>query len=111
MMPMHFGLRHFSKGISVLSQWTGTEAKEIQQVFLGVLADSVDDQIFQATRTLLDFIYYANFSTHSTKTLKYMEAALMEFDKYKDQFIRLGQPLHFNIPKFHSIRHYVESIQ
>ncbi|KAJ7932265.1 hypothetical protein B0H13DRAFT_1533498, partial [Mycena leptocephala] len=35
------GLRHFKKGISTVSQWTGTEHKEMQRVFLGVLAGAV----------------------------------------------------------------------
>lgn len=109
-LPTHAGLRHFNKGISVLSQWTGTEAKEVEKVFLGVLANSVDDKCFHAARGLFDFIYYANFSTHSTETLKYMQAALNEFDKYKEVFIISNQRSDFNIPKLHSIRHYCQSI-
>ncbi|KAJ7802655.1 hypothetical protein B0H14DRAFT_2385363, partial [Mycena olivaceomarginata] len=38
-MNGHPGLRHFKKGISSVSQWTGTEHKEMQRVFIAVMAD------------------------------------------------------------------------
>lgn len=37
-MSNYPGLRHFSQGISLVSQWTGTEHREMQRVFMGVLA-------------------------------------------------------------------------
>ncbi|KAJ7828595.1 Zn-finger domain-containing protein [Mycena olivaceomarginata] len=37
-MNPHPGLRQFKKGISTVSQWTGTEHKGMQRVFLSVLA-------------------------------------------------------------------------
>jgi hypothetical protein len=75
-MTSHAGLRHFKNGISVLTQWMGTEAKHLEKVFLGVLAGSVDKHAFRAARAVVDFIYYAHFATHSTTTLGYMEAVL-----------------------------------
>ncbi|KAJ7784984.1 hypothetical protein DFH07DRAFT_948065 [Mycena maculata] len=41
-MNGHSGLRHFKKGISTVSQWTGTEHKEMQHVFLSILAGAVN---------------------------------------------------------------------
>jgi len=32
------GLRHFKKGISAVSQWTGREHKEMERVFVGLLS-------------------------------------------------------------------------
>jgi hypothetical protein len=40
-MPHYSGLQHFKKGISTVKQWTGTEHKEMQHVFLGILASVV----------------------------------------------------------------------
>lgn len=40
-MPDYPGLRHFKKGISTVRQWTGTEHKEMQRVFIGLLAGAV----------------------------------------------------------------------
>ncbi|KAG2054902.1 hypothetical protein BDR06DRAFT_982187 [Suillus hirtellus] len=40
-MPDYAGLRHFKKGISMVKQWTGTEHKEMQCVFVGLLAGAV----------------------------------------------------------------------
>jgi hypothetical protein len=109
-MTSHASLRHFKKGISVLSQWTGTEAKHLEKVFLGVLAGSVVADVVKAARAILDFIYYAHFSSHSTTTLDYMQAALDEFHKYKQVFVNLGERTHFNIPKVHAMQHYVSAI-
>ncbi|KIJ29909.1 hypothetical protein M422DRAFT_268575 [Sphaerobolus stellatus SS14] len=109
-MTTHAGLRQFKKGISVLKQWTGAEAKHLKKVFLGVLAGVVDAKAFRATRAIIDFIYYSQFSSHTTKTLQYMEDALIEFHHYKEVFIHYGVREDFNFPKLHSMNHYIPSI-
>lgn len=38
------GLWHFKDGITTVSQWTGKELKEMQRVFLGVIAGLVNDR-------------------------------------------------------------------
>jgi hypothetical protein len=40
-MPDYAGLQHFKKGISMVKQWMGTEHKEMQHVFVGLLAGAV----------------------------------------------------------------------
>jgi hypothetical protein len=40
-MPDYPSLRHFKKGISMVKQWTGTEHKDMQRVFVGLLAGAV----------------------------------------------------------------------
>ncbi|KIJ43886.1 hypothetical protein M422DRAFT_252812 [Sphaerobolus stellatus SS14] len=109
-MTTHAGLHQFKKGISVLKQWTGAEAKHLEKVFLGVLAGAVDAEAFRATRAIIDFIYYLQFSSHTTKTLQYMEDALIEFHHYKEVFIHYGVREDFNFPKLHSMNHYIPSI-
>ncbi|KAI0674506.1 hypothetical protein C8Q78DRAFT_1067505 [Trametes maxima] len=73
------GLRHFRHGISKISQWTGSEAKEVEKVLLGLLVGRVSSQALKAIRGLLDFVYYAQ--------------------------------QHFDIPKLHSLVHYIEAIR
>lgn len=40
-MPDYPSLQHFKKGISMVKQWMGTEHKEMQCMFLGLLAGAV----------------------------------------------------------------------
>ncbi|KAG1866944.1 hypothetical protein C8R48DRAFT_599934 [Suillus tomentosus] len=105
------GLRHFKRGISTVSQWTCTEHKEMQRVVLGVIAGAVEPRVFRAARAVLDFIYYAQYQAHTDTTLARMQEALDVFHVNKDVFVELGLRQHFNIPKVHSMRHYVQSIR
>jgi hypothetical protein len=109
-MSTHPHLRHFKKGISSISQWTGKEHKEMQKVFLGVLAGIAPSRVIAAARGLLDFIYYAQYQSHTTDTLRRMQEALDLFHANKDVFIDEGIRDHFNISKLHSLLHYIDSI-
>ena len=109
-MSTHPHLRHFKKGISSISQWTGKEHKEMQKVFIGVLAGIAPPRVVVAARGLLDFIYYAQYQSHTTDTLRRMQEALDLFHANKDVFVEEGIRNHFNIPKIHSLLHYVDSI-
>ncbi|KAI0074317.1 hypothetical protein K474DRAFT_1716562 [Panus rudis PR-1116 ss-1] len=109
-MPDLVGLRHFKKGISGVSQWTGAEHKEMQKVFVALLAGAVEDEVLVVAKALIDFIYYAQFQVHTSDTLRGLESALLTFHAHKSVFIRLGIHKHFNIPKLHSLLHYLESI-
>ncbi|KAG2367231.1 hypothetical protein BDR07DRAFT_1448984 [Suillus spraguei] len=75
---------YFFKGISLMSQWTGTEHHEMQHVFLGVLAGAVQPTVFRAAHA---------------------------FHAHKHMFKDLGMCDNFNIPKLHSMTHYIESIK
>jgi Plavaka transposase len=114
-MPSHPGLRHFQNGISHVSQWTGTEHKEMERVFLGILVASRcgDEQMITAVRALIDFAHYASLQSHTTQTLAGLRKALDDFHASKDIFIKLGgrEQDHFNIPKVHSLDHYEELIR
>ena len=110
-MSWHPDLQHFSKGLSSVSQWTRKEHKEMQKIYLGVLAGVIPVKVLATAQGLLDFIYYAQYQSHMAKTLNKMQFALDEFHTNKDAFIDLGIHEHFNIPKLHSMIHYVSSIQ
>ncbi|VDB95564.1 unnamed protein product [Peniophora sp. CBMAI 1063] len=111
-IPPYPGLRIFARGISTISQWTGNEYRQMEKVFLalrsGLNAD--DPRFIIAARAVLDFVYLAHFPVHSTSTLAMMQEALQRFHSNKQVFIDLGARTHFNIPKIHSMLHYVPFI-
>ena len=110
-MTGHPSLRHFKKGISLVSQWTGTEHKNMEKVFLGVIANAADPKVVQATCAILDFIHYAHFETHTDHSLQRLEDAWNRFHATKDEFIKQEVRTHFNIPKVHAMQHYVHMIR
>ncbi len=64
----YHGLRHFNKGISSVSQWTGKEHKEMERVIVSVLSGLVDSRVLKAVRATIDFIYYAQYQSHTDIT-------------------------------------------
>ncbi|KAJ7817000.1 hypothetical protein B0H13DRAFT_2242347 [Mycena leptocephala] len=111
-MPDHPGLRHFKNGILSVSQWTGTEHKEMEKVFLGLVAAGAQPELIQAVRTLMDFDCLASLQSHTSMTLLALRTALDDFHAHKAIFIELGgRKEHFNIPKIHSLDHYEPSIR
>ena len=110
-MTGHPSLRHFSKGITLVSQWTGQEYKELEKVFLGVIAGAVEGPVVSAVRAALDFIYYAHFECHTDSSLQKLTNAWNDFHKRKTIFIDCGVREHFNIPKVHSMQHYFHMIK
>lgn len=109
-VPDLAGLRHFKKGISTISQWTGREHKEMQKLLVALLVGAVDDQVLRVAQALVDFIYYAQFQVHTTETLNMLRTALDTFHANKEIFVTLEIREHFNIPKVHSMLHYYEAI-
>ena len=67
-------------------------------------------QIITAVRTLLDFLYLAQLTSHSSSTLAHMEESLSRFHDNKDIFVELGIRNHFKYPKLHLLLHYVPLI-
>jgi hypothetical protein len=109
-MSSYAGLRHFKKGISKRKQWTGADYRELEHVFLYVIAGAVDNRVLAAVRGVLDFIYYAQYKSHTEESLSHMQAALELSHTNKDVFVEHGVQEHFNIPKIHSMVHYIDSI-
>ncbi|KAG0700885.1 hypothetical protein DFH29DRAFT_982904 [Suillus ampliporus] len=96
-MPDYPGLWHFKKGISTVKQWMGTEHKEMQHVFLGLLAGAVPSRVLV-------------LRIHTAESLNGLESALAVFHTNKDILEELEVRKHFNIPKLHQLSHYVQSI-
>ncbi|KDQ60094.1 hypothetical protein JAAARDRAFT_92799, partial [Jaapia argillacea MUCL 33604] len=105
------GLRNFDHGISSVSQWTGSEFKEMEKVFMGVLGSGAQEAVVKTAKAILDFIYFASFETHTSDSLAALDSALQEFHTHKDIFIKLGIRQHFNFPKLHAMQHYIDAIK
>ncbi|KAI0821807.1 hypothetical protein BC628DRAFT_1278229, partial [Trametes gibbosa] len=110
-MLKHSGLRYFKSGISLVSQWTGTEFKNMEKSFLGVVAGAADERVTRAVHAVLDFIYLAHFETHTDSSLEALHQSWLDYHKYKAVFVELDICEHFNFPKGHSMEHYEPSIR
>ncbi|KAG2362678.1 hypothetical protein BDR07DRAFT_1451034 [Suillus spraguei] len=97
-MPDYPGLCHFKKGILAVKQWMGSEHKEMQRVFIGLLTGAVPSRVLVVLRI------------HTMDTLEALQTALAVFHTNKDVLKELAIQEHFNIPKLHQLTHYVDSI-
>ncbi|KAG8731673.1 hypothetical protein FRC10_001585, partial [Ceratobasidium sp. 414] len=112
-MPRFQRLRHFAQGITVISQWTGKEAKALASTLLPIMAGHEDPRVVRAVRSVLDFAYRAQLSELTERDLQTMEEDLLTFNRSKDAFVvpgvcgLLNHQDHFNrIPKIHMLTHY-----
>jgi hypothetical protein len=64
----------------------------------------------KAVRVLLDFLYLAQYTSHTNETIHRLQDSLAAFHNNKVIFINLGAQDHFNIPKLHSLSHYEPAI-
>ena len=107
-LPPAFGLRQFKNGILAMSQISGTKRKNMAKILLGCPVGCMPAQGIAAVTALLDFIYLAQYPAHNAETLGYLQDALDQFHKNREYFVVTGVWADFNIPKFHSLLHYIE---
>ena len=85
----------------MISQWTGTEYKNMEKVFLGVLTGQVEPGLIRVVQATLDFIYYAHFESHTIDSLCKLEEAWISFHDnlhyFSDEGVRKSRD-DFNIP-------------
>ncbi|OSD08399.1 hypothetical protein PYCCODRAFT_1482768 [Trametes coccinea BRFM310] len=92
-LPPNHNLRHFSKGISHLSRVTGKEHQDISRILLGLIiglplpSGASASRLVCATRALLDFLYLAQYPTHTSQSLKRLDDALLTFHTNKSIFL------------------------
>ncbi|KAI1781898.1 hypothetical protein LXA43DRAFT_907374 [Ganoderma leucocontextum] len=116
-MPRNNSLRHFSKGISTMSRVTGNEHRDICRVLPGLIlglplpGGASPSRLLRATKALLDFLYFAQYPTHHTSSLKLLDKALRAFHANKQVFVDLGIRENFRLPKLHSLDHYRVAIE
>ncbi|KAG8763877.1 hypothetical protein FRC12_008370 [Ceratobasidium sp. 428] len=110
-------LRHFKNGISMVQQWTGREAKEMEKVFVPLLAEHPDlpSDLVAFIRALLDFSYIARAARMTDMELDELDGAWREMHRLKRVLVSSGvyQSLRQldRIHKWHQLSHYVESIR
>ena len=109
-MPHRSNLQHFKKGILLISQWTRTEYKNMEKVFLGIIFGPVEAGLIHVVWATLDFIYYAHFESHTLDLLQKMDDVWVVFYENLQYFIDEDIRDNFNIPKLHSTQHYTDSI-
>ncbi|KAG8775121.1 hypothetical protein FRC12_001662 [Ceratobasidium sp. 428] len=111
-MPRFQGLRHFAQGTSVISQWTGKEAKALGRTYLTIVAGE-DPKLVKAARSISDFMARAHKHEVTDSDLAAMKEDILDFNRAKKVFV---DPTHkellpdeerFNaIPKIHGLTHY-----
>ncbi|KAF9504801.1 hypothetical protein BS47DRAFT_1282985, partial [Hydnum rufescens UP504] len=102
------GFRHFSQGISKISQASGREHHDFQKSILPVIAgaDGAEPRVIRAIQALLDYIYMAQYPLQSEDMLHEMAGLLNIFHDNKDVFIAngaRGDMEHLNIPKLYAL--------
>jgi len=87
------------------------------RILLGLVVDlKLRDDIspiplIRSIRSLLDFLYLAQYPQHTSETLQLLDESLKRFHENKHAFVDLGIRNNFNLPKLHSLAHYVDSIK
>src|SRR5216684_1192791 len=82
----------------------------MEKTFLEVIVGTVDEWVVQALHAVVDFITFAHFKVHTETSLEKMDRAWLAIHEHKSIFMDLGIHKSFNIPKFHSLIHYVLAI-
>jgi Plavaka transposase len=114
-LPPNHHITLFMKGLP-FSRVTGKEHKDICRILIGLITDlpilggHSPVRVVRAVRAILDFVYLAQYPSHTTDTLNLLEHSLTQFHDNKDTFIALGVRENFLIPKIHSMLHYKSSI-
>ena len=116
-LPPNHNIHDFSKGITSLSHLTGKEHANMCRILLGLIVDlklpgnQSPIPLIRTVRALLDFLYLAQYPLHTNETLRLLCESLTLFDENKHTFIDLGIRNNFDIPKLHSLIHYVDAIK
>jgi hypothetical protein len=115
-LPPNHSFMLLTKGLTRFSRVTGQEHKNMCQILLGLIVDlplpsgHVPSRVVRAVRALLDFLYLAQYQSHTSETLRCLRESLTRFHDNKEVFIDLGTREDFNLPKLHSLLHYSSSI-
>jgi len=116
-IPPNHKIMIFMKGIATLSRVSGHEHKKMCSILLGLIVDLPVpggqnlSHVVKAVRTLLDFLFLAQFECHTTHTIACLQDSLSTFHDNKEVFVDLGVQEHFNLSKLHSLIHYASSIR
>jgi hypothetical protein len=82
------------------------------QVYLPAIEGHVLPEMVQALRAFLEFCYIARRNIHDTNSLQELEDALERYHTYRKIFQECGvRPDGFNLPRQHSLIHYLQLIR
>ena len=107
----------FGKGITALSHVSGHEHKKLSLILLGLIVDQLipggcdSSHIVKAVHALMDFLFLAQYKSHTSNTISQMRDCLIQFHDNKVIFVDLRVQRQFNLPKLHSLSHYDSSIR
>ncbi|KAH9040802.1 hypothetical protein EDB85DRAFT_2072152 [Lactarius pseudohatsudake] len=111
MTPPFPGLRRFKHGRR-FKQWTGDDSKALMKVYIPAIAEYVPPQLVQCLSAFLDFCYLVRRSEIGESDLSAIGKALRTFHATREIFRTSGvRPKGFNLPRQHSMVHYVHLIQ
>ncbi|KAG9120759.1 hypothetical protein FRC07_003621 [Ceratobasidium sp. 392] len=105
-------LRHFAKGISVISSWTGKEAKALGNTFMLIVAGDNRPMLVKAAKSIINFTFRAHRPEISEANLDAMDQDLLEFNQAKSVFVEKKKYLVQDeqswkrIVKIHMLTHY-----
>lgn len=109
------GFRHFKHGFTRLKQHTGREHRDLLRSFIPVISGhrKMTPGVVRGLRGMADFVYMAQYHTHTDKTLVTLGSSLREFYAHKFDISATGvrdgprRRGEFRIPKFDKMK-YVE---
>jgi hypothetical protein len=113
------GFKTFRKGIRQMSQWTGNEDRELAPVILPLIAGAprIKPRVMSCLHAFHEFLYLAQYESHTPSTLRYLSDALTKFHRLKRVFIeekvrkgKNGVIQHFRIPKLAALHSYATHI-
>jgi hypothetical protein len=126
--PEFTNLRRFHEGRN-FTQWTGNDSKALMKVsristslyfylmiptakvYLPAIAGHVPDDMVRCFRAFLEFCYIARKDVHDEETLSDLQDAITRFHRYREIFITTGVRNDFNLPRQHSMTHYLGHIR
>ncbi|KAF8222300.1 hypothetical protein L208DRAFT_1323403, partial [Tricholoma matsutake] len=79
-------------------------------VYLPAIEGHVPDDMVQAMCAFLEFCYIARHNVHNTNILNALDDALQRFHHHREIFRTSGVCNDFNLPRQHSLNHYVKLI-
>lgn len=116
------GFRHFTYGISGISQWTQGDTRDLEKEFLGAVAGAprATASLLSANRAYLDYVYLATYPYHTEDTLAEAQHRVDDFKAARDIYARLGGRISeetgaaiegFQIPKLHVPQHFPDYVR
>lgn len=86
-------------------------SQHMMQVYLPAVAPFIPPKMVRTMSAFLDFCYLARREFHTEDTLRDMKNHLDQFHEHREIFVETGVRDHFNPPRQHSLRHYLEFVQ